>query len=116
MPSPAEVEARTSAAFTARFGCRPTALGCAPGRVELLGNHTDYNGGLVLAAAIDRFTVVAGRAREGRTARFRSVTFRADETFDLDAIAPSEAGTWGRYIRGVIWAWQEARGVRKRGG
>ena len=45
----------------AAFGGEPAVLGRAPGRVELLGNHTDYNGGLVLAAAIDRSTVVVGR-------------------------------------------------------
>ncbi len=48
------------AEFIKAFGGEPSALGRAPGRVELLGNHTDYNGGLVLAAAIDRSTVVVG--------------------------------------------------------
>ncbi|MHC5544534.1 galactokinase family protein, partial [Singulisphaera rosea] len=47
--------------FQAAFGGEPTAYAQAPARVELLGNHTDYNGGLVLAAAIDRVTVVVGR-------------------------------------------------------
>ena len=60
MSTSGELEARAIAAFANRFGFQPTALGIAPGRVELLGNHTDYNGGLVMAVAIDRFTVVAG--------------------------------------------------------
>ena len=54
MSTSVELEALASAAFTEQFGSQPTVLGCAPGRVELLGNHTDYNGGLVMAAAIDR--------------------------------------------------------------
>ena len=93
------------AAFAKAFGGEPTALGRAPGRVELLGNHTDYNGGLVLAAAIDRSTVVVGRALAGRMARVRSANFGESDDFPIDAIEPGESsGTWGRYIRGVNWA------------
>ncbi|HEU5115347.1 MAG TPA: galactokinase family protein, partial [Isosphaeraceae bacterium] len=47
--------------FDETFGARPTHLGLSPARVELLGNHTDYNGGLVTAAAIDRHSVAVGR-------------------------------------------------------
>ncbi len=57
--------ARARAAFADRFGGEPAVMGWAPGRVELLGNHTDYNGGLVIAAAIDRSTVVVGRSVAG---------------------------------------------------
>jgi galactokinase len=102
-------------AFTAMSRAEPSFLSRAPARVELLGNHTDYNGGLVLAAAIDRFTAVAGRVRQDHTAQFRSVNFSADDVFDLGAISPGEAGAWGRYIRGVTWAIQEARGVLRSG-
>ena len=74
------VQAR--AAFTAQFGGEPTTLACAPGRVELLGNHTDYNGGLVMAAAIDRTTVVVGRRIAGRQARVFSINFgQTDDYF-----------------------------------
>ena len=77
MPAPWEsLLARAEAAFADRFGGEPAVMGWAPGRVELLGNHTDYNGGLVIAAAIDRSTVVAGRRLEGREARFESVQLR----------------------------------------
>ena len=62
---PQRRKGRARAAFVASFGAAPGVLSRAPGRVELLGNHTDYNGGLVLAAAIDRLTVVAGRAVSG---------------------------------------------------
>ncbi len=101
---------RCTKAFRDVFGGAPTVLSRAPGRVELLGNHTDYNGGLVLAAAIDRFTVVAGRADEGRVATVRAENFDATDRFDLDAIEPGPEGVWGRYVRGVAWAIQETRG------
>src|SRR3954447_3429582 len=98
------------AAFTAAFGGAPTVAARAPGRVELLGNHTDYNGGLVLAAAIDRYTVVVGRPVAGREARVRSANVAQTETFDVDAIVQGAPGSWGRYVRGVVWALQERFG------
>ena len=115
-PMPVELlEEQAIAAFAGSFGGRPTVIARAPGRVELLGNHTDYNGGLVLASTIDRFTVVAGRAAAGRSARFLSVGFDHEERFELDAIAPGQEGSWGRYVRGVVWALQEAYGPLKQG-
>ena len=95
-------QART--AFTAHFGGEPAVAAGAPGRVELLGNHTDYNGGLVMAAAIDRSTVVVGRRTAGRQAKVASVNFGQTDKYPLDAIEPSEAGAWTRYVRGVCWA------------
>jgi galactokinase len=111
MPSPAELETRTSAAFTARFGARPTALGCAPGRVELLGNHTDYNSGLVIAAAIDRFTVALGRPVAGRSCQVEAINFAQNDGFELDRLESSESGAWPNYVKGVAWAIQEAAGA-----
>ncbi len=99
--------AQARAAFTTHFGGEPTVAGLAPGRVELLGNHTDYNGGLVMAAAIDRYTVVAGRPAPGRSARIESVTFQQSDHFSLDAIERTEDGAWTRYVRGVCWALSE---------
>src|SRR5437764_1366860 len=100
----------THASFANVFGNAPTVLGQAPGRVELLGNHTDYNGGLVLAAAIDRVTMVAARAVAGREARVRAVNFDQVGRFDVDAGERGEPGSWERYVRGVAWALQEAHG------
>ncbi len=105
-----ELEARTIAAFKARFGARPTSIGCAPGRVELLGNHTDYNGGLVMAVAIDRFSLALGRPVSGWTCRVHALNFDGDDTFDLDRIVPGETGDWTNYVKGVIWAIQDAMG------
>ena len=97
-------------AFVESFGAAPGVLSRAPGRVELLGNHTDYNGGLVLAAAIDRLTAVAGRAVSGREARVRTLTFDRVARLDLDGSERGEPGSWGRYVRGVVWALRQAHG------
>ena len=95
--------------FADRFGGEPNSFGCAPGRVELLGNHTDYNGGLVMAAAIDRYTVIVGRRAKGTMARVHSVNFGQSDTFDVDSIERTKDGEWTRYVRGVVWSlaqWQ----------
>jgi galactokinase len=110
MSTPDELEARAIAAFKARYGCRPTSFGCAPGRVELLGNHTDYNGGLVMAVAIDRFTVALGRPVPGQTCRVHTLNFDGDDVFDLGRIEPGETGHWTNYVKGVIWAIQDTMG------
>ncbi|MGC8643860.1 MAG: galactokinase [Isosphaeraceae bacterium] len=110
MATSVELESLTKEAFTARFGGQPTVLGCAPGRVELLGNHTDYNGGLVMAAAIDRFTVAAGRPVPGTTCRVHAVNYQGTDSFTLDKINRSDDGDWANYIKGVVWAIQDAAG------
>ena len=69
--------------FANVFGEKPAHYGCAPGRVEVLGNHTDYNEGFILSAAIDRHVVVCGRKAEGDTAKVYSRTFGAGETFPV---------------------------------
>jgi galactokinase len=107
--------ARARSAFADRIGGEPTAMAWAPGRVELLGNHTDYNGGLVMAAAIDRGTVVAGRRDRGRRACASAVNLGLDDSFFLDAIEPTEAGAWSRYTRGVCWALSEWAGPLESG-
>ena len=109
---PATPEEIAVAEFSRTFGASATAIARAPARVELLGNHTDYNGGLVLAAAIDRVTVIAGRATLGRAAWVRSAYFDQLDSFNVDTVHP-EAGasdTWGRYVQGVVWALRLANG------
>ena len=100
-------------AFADAFGRSPALRGHArPGRVELLGNHTDYNGGLVMAAAIDRFTVVVGRPVAGRDCRVDAVNFDGRRHLRLDHLERSDGGDWANYVRGVVWAIQEADGPR----
>jgi len=98
------LSAQAQTAFAAQFGGGAAVLSCAPGRVELLGNHTDYNGGLVMSAAIDRGTVAVGRRTSSREVRIFSVNLNAIDAFSLDAIHQTEVGAWSRYVRGVCWA------------
>lgn len=97
--------------FTAVFGHEPDGLWSAPGRVNLIGEHTDYNLGFVLPFAIDRRTVVGVGLRDDRLLRVAS-TF-ADELVEisLDALAGlsnddagRELSGWSAYVLGVAWA------------
>ena len=110
-PEPPELAAR--GAFAETFGgAGPTVVAVAPGRVELLGNHTDYNGGLVLAAAVDRHTVVVGRPTAGPLGRVRAVAFGQTDEFPVAGPERGEPGSWPRYVRGVVWALSETRQAR----
>ncbi len=95
------------AGFEAVFGRTADGLWSAPGRVNLIGEHTDYNEGFVLPFAIDRRTIVALGVRDDRLVRVAS-TF-ADELaeIDLDALAPDALGGWSAYPLGVAWAFSE---------
>ena len=99
--------------FAERFGAAPL-LSRAPGRVNLIGEHTDYNDGLVLPAAIDRFTWVAAAARTDRTLRLASQNVAGEHLFDLERGAPAPSGVWGDSVAGVA-VHLERRGLRLRG-
>jgi galactokinase len=89
-------------AFAARFGNHPRLIVRAPGRVNLIGEHTDYNEGFVLPIAIDRATFVAGRSRADRTIRVYSANFGEEDSFSLDRIERSAERPWSNYVRGVV--------------
>ena len=78
---------------------RDTVSACAPGRVELLGNHTDYNEGVVLGAAINRVICVSG-VKNDRSIRLTSADFGAVEIHPAD-LRPLQEGRWATYILGV---------------
>jgi galactokinase len=84
--------------FRRRFGAEPR-LFRAPGRVNLIGEHTDYNDGFVLPAALDLTTYVAIAPRADRLIRAYSVNLEHECAFDVDA--PQCADDWSDYIRGV---------------
>jgi galactokinase len=71
----------------------------APGRVNLIGEHTDYNDGFVLPAAIDRHTVVEADARDDRVVTVDATDLRQTDEFELDAIERTR--TWRDYVRGI---------------
>jgi galactokinase len=85
------------------FGEEAEFYGTAPGRVEVLGNHTDYNDGFALAAAIDRSIVVAGRPIPGDTAKIYSLTFKSGSSFKVDAPEYSKNEHWLNYVMSVVW-------------
>ncbi len=73
----------------------------APGRVNLIGEHTDYNDGFVLPIAIDRETVVAAAARPDRVIRVHSTRFDETMEFDLDSPGKPMRGHWSDYVEGM---------------
>ena len=94
----------TASVFTRRFGGRPDGVAAAPGRVNLIGEHTDYNDGYVMPMAIDRHAVVAWRPRPDRVLRAHSVTFVETVDTSLDGLSPAAGRGWFAYVAGVAWA------------
>jgi galactokinase len=84
-----------------RFSDRAPRFFAAPGRVNLIGEHTDYNDGFVLPMAIDRQTVVAAALREDRRVRVHSRTVGETVIFDLDQPGPGCRGLWWDYVEGM---------------
>ena len=95
--------------FAARFGGAPSVVVRAPGRVNLIGEHTDYNDGFVLPMAIDRAVVIALRPREDRTVHVVSLDYDEEAVFDLDPLTHGGPG-WAEYLKGSAWALGEAGG------
>lgn len=95
--------------FRARFSRAPSRVVRAPGRVNLLGEHTDYNEGFVLPVAVDRAAWVAAAPLPGRTAHLVALDMGDEATFPLDRIPPPQ-GNWADYPRGVAWALGERFG------
>ncbi len=90
-----------AAAFRAHYQTEPTVWVRAPGRVDLMGSHTDYNMGYVLTMPIDRDTWIAARPRIGRVVRVHSMNVDEGSGFSLDAIVHDETVPWANYVRGV---------------
>ena len=101
-------------AFKDRYGGAEPRLFRAPGRVNLIGEHTDYNDGFVLPMALDRETVVAAAPRPDRVVRVRTLSLNQEAEFDLDAPAARSRGTWLAYVEGVARS-LEAGGARLAG-
>lgn len=89
-----------------RFKGEPRWLLRAPGRVNLIGEHTDYNDGFVLPMAIDRWVWMASAPGDGRHVVCESLDMEEVVEFDLAALE-RETGGWGEYLNGVAWALQE---------
>jgi galactokinase len=87
--------------FREIYGGEPDLVVRAPGRVNLIGEHTDYNHGFVLPAAIDRYVWYAGRGRADRQVHAHSTDFHRSVVFDLDHIQRDSTDKWSNYLRGV---------------
>jgi galactokinase len=93
--------------FRETFGGLPDIIGSAPGRVNIIGEHTDYNGGQVLPIAIDRRTFVAIRARPGSSVS-RIVSPREPTVAEFDVRRIAASGQWWDYMTGVCAAMESA--------
>lgn len=94
----------TQHVFSDLFGYPPTHSVQAPGRVNLIGEHTDYNDGFVLPCAIDYQTVIACARRDDRQVRVVAIDYdNQQDSFSLDApIEPVDTPMWANYVRGVV--------------
>jgi len=104
---------QVAAGYASRFGAPPRHIVSAPGRVNLMGEHTDYNGGLVLPMAIDRAAWIALGPRADRKVRLHSLDFEETASFDLEDLRKGVA-SWVEYPKGVAWALQSS-GLSLRG-
>lgn len=87
--------------FRQTFG-RPAAFTArAPGRVNIIGEHTDYNDGFVLPAAIERETCIIAAPRPDGIVRLAALDLGRETSFDLADVQPSREQTWSNYVRGV---------------
>lgn len=91
-------------AFEATFGSAPQHLVQAPGRVNLIGEHTDYNDGFVLPCAINFGTMIAASLRPDPIVRVVAANYQSEvDEFRLDGpIVPQTDGSWPNYVRGVV--------------
>ena len=92
-------------AFRQRYDDAPTHIARAPGRVNLIGEHTDYNDGFVMPLALEQAVWLAFRPRNDRRVVLHSLDVPEPTQFDLDAFQRSEG--WGEYPKGVAWALME---------
>src|SRR5712692_6579756 len=97
--SPHQLDERARSGFRQAFGYPPGAVAVAPGRINIIGEHTDYNEGFVLPAAIDRHMAVALRLRRDARVALRSDRYQA--AIDLDTLPVRRQGNWADYLVAV---------------
>ena len=104
------LDARVAAvrgAFADRFGYPPSGVWRAPGRVNLIGEHTDYNDGFVLPFALEQSALVAAGARGDGDVRISSLDLGETHELTSDQVVPGSGG-WQAYLAGTLWALREA--------
>jgi galactokinase len=113
MTSPTALRDTVIRAFEERYGVPPAFLARAPGRVNLIGEHTDYNDGFVLPMAIDRAVWIALRPRDDARVEVHSLDFGETHGFGVADLSTAGDG-WIEYVRGMAWA-LETSGAQLRG-
>ncbi len=88
--------------FRSHFKQTPTHQVKAPGRLEVLGNHTDYNNGLVMSVAVDKYISIAAAPRTDGKVELISTAFPTAEIFSVNDIKPNPAASWANYVKGVL--------------
>ncbi|MGB5872808.1 MAG: galactokinase [Bacteroidota bacterium] len=96
-----QLEEQTVQLFQERFQSPPTHIASAPGRVNLIGEHTDYNEGYVLPLAVDRHTAVAAGARGDRVLRAFSQNLQSSFRAPVDDLIPKKRPAWSNYVKGI---------------
>jgi galactokinase len=100
---------RSAELFAKCVGHPPKWIVAAPGRVNLIGEHTDYNDGFVLPMAIERYTVIAADRNKARQVTLHSLTTGESATFPLRAAVERGEPAWSNYVRGVIAGFQQRK-------
>jgi galactokinase len=101
-----QLAARTAAHFQKHYGEPPQWLAAAPGRVNLIGEHTDYNDGFVLPMAIERWTVIAARPAPQLRGTLHSQALRSTALINLAGPVTRAEPAWANYVRGVVAGFQ----------
>ncbi len=102
---------RSTELFEKCFGHEPRRIVAAPGRVNLIGEHTDYNDGFVLPMAIERYTVIAAERHPGGNVTVHSETTGETAAFGVRGPIARGEPAWSNYVRGVVAGFQ-ARGIK----
>jgi len=94
--------------FSELYGEKPRLWSRAPGRVDLMGSHTDYNLGHVMTMTIDRDTWIVARPRQDGRVCIQSLNAPVGDDFELSTLEQSRGCNWVDYVRGTAWALQQA--------
>ncbi len=97
-----EIYGELVAKFEAKYGEKPSIVAYAPGRIEVLGNHTDYNEGYVFSAAIDKGTFFAVSASADASCELTAADLMETATFTTAAVAPATEMIWQNYVTGTF--------------
>ncbi len=106
-----ELRDKAQQLFRSQFGHDPTAIAFAPGRINLIGEHTDYSEGFVFPAAIEQGVCVAASPAKVDHSQLFSADLGASQNFDSRKVVPQDVTDWGKYPAGTAWALNQLYGT-----